>query len=93
MAPTIISRSTIIYEGGLGLYAENLTADLGQLYNTEAFSDVTIRCSNGNVFKANRLVLMNASRLFRDIFAIDAQSSTFIPINYDVIFPGIVEAI
>ena len=88
MPPTIISRSTLFYEGGLGQYAERLTADLGQLYNTEAFSDVTIHCSDGNVFKVNCLLLVNASKLFKDIFKIDCNCSSFATLKYDVIFPG-----
>ncbi len=88
MAPTIVNRSTVIYEGGPGRYAEKLTADLGQLYNIDALSDVTFHCSDGNVLKTNRLLLVNVSKVFEDIFRNDCNWSTFVSTNYDFYFPG-----
>ena len=76
------------YESGLNRYAKTLGSNLGKMNSTEPFADVTIHCANGIDFRANRLVLIGASKLFREIFEDACNCSTFVPLNYDVIFPG-----
>jgi len=76
------------YESGSNVYFKTLGSDLGKLNSTEAFADVTMHCDNGTVFRANRLVLITASKLFQSIFGDACNCSTFMSPNYEVILPG-----